>query len=100
MPCVSGHINGLECIVDAPADLLTRKSEVFGRKRDVLLDDACNKLREDLNGIAGTGEDGARYYRQVIAKDMDDLRKIADDLEIITDKSYWPFPTYSDILFY
>ena len=54
----------------------------------------------EKNGIAGTGEDGARYYRQVIAKDMDDLRKIADDLEIITDKSYWPFPTYSDILFY
>ena len=62
--------------------------------------DACSKLREDLSGIAGTGEDGARYYQQVISKDMADLRKIADELETITDKSYWPFPTYSDILFY
>ena len=62
--------------------------------------EACNKLKEDLCGIAGTGEDGARYYREVISKDMDILRKLADELEVITDKSYWPFPTYSDILFY
>ncbi len=62
--------------------------------------EACCKLKEDLNGIAGTGEDGARYYQQVIAKDMAELRAIADELELITDKSYWPFPTYSDILFY
>ena len=62
--------------------------------------EACNKLKEDLCGIAGTGEDGALYYREVISKDMDILRKLADDLEVITDKSYWPFPTYSDILFY
>ena len=62
--------------------------------------DACSKLKEDLAGIAGTGEDGARYYQQVICADMAAMRKIADDLEVITDKSYWPFPTYSDILFY
>ena len=62
--------------------------------------EACNKLKEDLCGIAGTGEDGALYYREVISKDMDILRKLADDLEVITDKSYWPYPTYSDILFY
>ena len=62
--------------------------------------EACSKLKEDLCGIAGTGEAGALYYREVISKDMDGLRKIADKLETITDKSYWPFPTYSDILFY
>lgn len=62
--------------------------------------EACCKLKDDLNGIAGTGEDGARYYQQVIAQDMAELRKIADELEVITDKAYWPFPTYSDILFY
>ena len=28
------------------------------------------------------------------------LRKDADILEELTDKSYWPYPTYSDILFY
>ena len=28
------------------------------------------------------------------------LKGLADGLELITDKSYWPFPTYADLLFY
>ena len=31
---------------------------------------------------------------------MADLRREADILESLTDKSYWPYPTYSDLLFY
>ena len=31
---------------------------------------------------------------------METLRSHADTLEQVTDKSYWPYPTYSDILFY
>ena len=29
-----------------------------------------------------------------------DRRQPADDLELLVGKKYWPFPTYSDILFY
>ena len=36
----------------------------------------------------------------VIIPAMESLRIDADLLEQLTDKSYWPFPTYSDILFY
>jgi len=31
---------------------------------------------------------------------MNTVRSIADGLELLTDKSYWPFPSYADILFY
>jgi glutamine synthetase type III len=31
---------------------------------------------------------------------MQMLREQADILESLTDKSYWPYPTYSDLLFY
>ena len=31
---------------------------------------------------------------------MEELRKQADVLEKNTAKSYWPYPTYSDLLFY
>ena len=34
------------------------------------------------------------------AKKAEQLRDQADILESITDKSYWPYPTYSDLLFY
>jgi glutamine synthetase type III len=31
---------------------------------------------------------------------MNDLRREADILEEMTDKAFWPYPTYSDLLFY
>ena len=31
---------------------------------------------------------------------MNAVRKEADVLEAMTDKGYWPYPTYSDLLFY
>jgi glutamine synthetase type III len=31
---------------------------------------------------------------------MDQMRRHADVLEDLTDKNYWPYPTYSDLLFY
>ena len=36
----------------------------------------------------------------VVIAGMNAIRKDADFLEQITDKSYWPYPTYSDLLFY
>ncbi|HEY8418927.1 MAG TPA: glutamine synthetase III [Clostridia bacterium] len=41
----------------------------------------------------------ARYYKDVILKNMDSLRATADELERLTDSAYWPIPTYADILF-
>ncbi len=31
---------------------------------------------------------------------MDNLRSVADRLEELTDRAYWPMPTYNDMLFY
>ena len=60
----------------------------------------CEKLRNDLGTIPGSAEDAAVYYHDVILADMEAIRTEADALEKITDKSCWPFPTYSDLLFY
>ena len=32
--------------------------------------------------------------------DAEEVRRQADVLETLTDKAHWPFPTYSDLLFY
>ena len=48
------------------------------------------------------GEDpliSARYMHDVVLPVMSDLRKSADQLETLTDKNYWPFPTYDRLLF-
>ena len=72
------------------------------------LSDASDKLydyteRLGLDMMHVPTEDhteAARYYHSVILSDMAQARAQADLLEELTDKSYWPYPTYSDLLFY
>jgi len=60
----------------------------------------CMQLQENLKTIPGEPEAAARYYHEVIVHGMELLRNDADILEQLTDKAYWPYPTYSDLLFY
>ena len=62
--------------------------------------DACEKLKGDLQKLPGRTEEAALYYHDTILPDMDAIRAQADTLEKLTAKDYWPFPTYSDLLFY
>ena len=61
---------------------------------------ATERLKMDIACVPDAIEAAAAYYHNVIASDMAAVRAEADALELITDSSYWPFPTYSDILFY
>lgn len=42
----------------------------------------------------------ADYCHDVLLRDMAYARKDADTLEALVGKSRWPYPTYSDLLFY
>ena len=42
----------------------------------------------------------SRSYADQIVPTMGRIRKLADELETITPSELWPFPTYSDLLFY
>ena len=39
------------------------------------------------------------YYKDTVLPAMDALRETADTLETIVAKEYWPFPTYTDLLY-
>ena len=43
--------------------------------------------------------EAANDIRDVILGKMDALRAVCDEAETITAKEFWPFPTYSDLLF-
>ena len=45
-------------------------------------------------------EEAANYCHTTIVSLMADLRREADILEKNTAKDHWPYPTYSDLLFY
>ena len=41
----------------------------------------------------------ARYYRDTIFSAMNELRIVVDELETHTAASYWPYPSYGELLF-
>ncbi len=65
-----------------------------------LLYESTVKMSEDLTAAPNSSEQIAAYYMETIVPQMHSVRALADKLETITAKSYWPYPTYSDMLFY
>lgn len=90
--CVKSQIGAAH---NAEASLAATLSE----KTDSMFD-KCTKLRNDLDHIPETLQESVNYCRDVIIKEMESIRADADVLEQLVAKSYWPYPTYSDLLFY
>ena len=64
------------------------------------IDDATAVLERCVSaGMVGDNTANAFYIRDEVLGRMDDLRKLCDEAETITAASYWPFPTYGDLLF-
>ena len=96
------------------AESVNRKASVLGSDSDLAeksllerISCRCNTLyqksEELYQNIKAVPEDSAAaaaYNNNVIVPGMQAVRKDADYLEKLTAKSYWPYPLYSDILFY
>ena len=83
--------------------LSSRADTALLRRISVLADDLyddCEKLKELLDQIPADQVEASSYFHKNIIPAMDAVRTDADALEELTDKSYWPFPTYSDLLYY
>ncbi len=64
---------------------------------------ALDRLESHLAALddhALSALDHARYYRDVIVGDMQQLRVHIDILEELTDASLWPYPSYENMLFH
>ena len=60
-----------------------------------------NRLEETLQGINTLTDikDIAQYYGEEVIPVMNNAREMADNLETMIDKSYWPYPSYGELLF-
>ncbi len=83
------------CMCKAESDLIVRISALTDE-----LHGYCNELSKALESVPAESTMAANHFSHVVVPIMDRLRATADALELITDKNYWPFPTYSDLLFY
>ena len=77
------------------ADILT---EVSGYLKEMKA--ASAKLAETVATAATfEGKAQAEYFRDTVKVAMDELRAPVDKAEMIVDKEFWPFPSYSELLF-
>ena len=80
---------------DTETDLAEKISAAIQR-----LYQSCNELSASLKSIPTNDAQAVEYCREQLVSKMNVLRKDADLLEELTDRSYWPYPIYSDILYY
>ena len=71
------------------------------------LSKASDDLYENVMNLSGLlkripkdAAEASLYYHDIVSPCMIVIRRDADVLEKLTDKSYWSYPTYSDLLFY
>ena len=74
--------------------------------RITALNDELAQSAEDMQALLDKGEKcstsaiKAEFYHNAILPEMARMRQAADQLEVLTAAKHWPFPTYSDLLFY
>ena len=79
------------------------ETELLGRISELTkeLYHRCDDLERAVAAAPrAESEQLANYYHDVVLPAMEAVRVPADKLEMLVGKKYWPFPTYSDILFY
>ena len=106
MPAVSAFEKGLKesAVLDEELSLLDKDSYDYKtilkiRKHMKDLFRNIEKIEKLLSEKPEGALKEAFYYRNKIIPVMDLLRKDADELERITDREYWPMPTYVELLF-
>ncbi|MBQ5933467.1 MAG: glutamine synthetase III [Lachnospiraceae bacterium] len=85
-------------------------SLVFGYETDLIkklsasvekILSGAESLKTKVAGLAKAKDiiDESYKIRDGVIPAMTKLRAAADEAEVLTDRSYWPFPTYGDLLF-
>ncbi len=74
------------------------------KKLSSLCDNLYKKTNELQTSIMDTKncttiEELAKYYRNTIFADMNEVRALADEIEPMVGKDFWPFPTYGELLY-
>ena len=109
LPAIEAYAAELSEEIASIEKLLGEGKAVGQRKRFEQIATGAEKIHElcDLLHVkhheARDLEDAqvkADMYADIVIPIMKDLRHQVDELEIITDRKYWPCPTYNEILFY
>ena len=96
------------------ADSVSIKAELLEKGLRILEDNLLEKLSalsvslsDTIEGLEQAIENEpdtetleiAKYYGTAVTDAMENLREVCDKLETITDRGYWPLPSYGEILY-
>ena len=108
LPAVESYVSGLTSAVGAKKAIDAELPWGYEKKQLCRLaslvdaiDDRVDALEEKLirlDTLSGSMEEAA-FIRDELLPGMGALRAAADEAETQTAASYWPFPTYGDLLF-
>ncbi len=60
---------------------------------------AVNKLEKDLSEMPEGEVPASMKMAHVVVPDMEEVRRCADSMEKLCSSDYWPYPTYTDLLY-
>ena len=87
---------GVDADISAQADVLKELSELNAKLKEEIreLEKAIDKAasKEGVHACADS-------YRDDVFTKMNELREVADKMEVICDDSIWPLPSYGELLF-
>ncbi len=65
------------------------------------MDERLEKLESDIDGASKYEDsyDLAKYFHDEVFADMNSLREVVDELEVLVPSEMWPYPTYGEILY-
>ncbi len=74
------------------------------KNADKLVDSLADKLEKLEKAVEKAADiedvyELAKYHREVIFEDMNELRAVVDELEVLVPSKLWPYPTYGEILY-
>ena len=108
LPAVEAYVSSLVSVASAKraldADIPSGYEQKLIKRLATLVDTidcrttALESEMVKLDTISDFAEEAAFIRDKVIPK-MSELRVAADEAETLTAESYWPFPTYGDLLF-
>ena len=104
LPAVTTYMNELSetaiklntLNVESDLTVLKRLSSLYSQtvRNTVALENEMQRIAKWPDNLQK-----AEAYRDCVIPAMNALRASADEMELLTAKKYWPFPTYADLLF-
>ena len=108
IPAVAKYLKLLCDELSVKSNVCASASRTYEEKTIELLSSCLDEIYCNINKLdelvkaahdIKSAKDKADFYHDKVLESMNEVRRIADIMEVHTAKEYWPFPSYGDLLF-